>query len=175
MAITTFSSGWPIRLETIETTAPTITLATDADGDSLTYSLSGEDASLFSIDVNTGVVTFDNPADFENPTDTDANDGTNSQNLSRPKNPNLISLTRHSNRTAYQSLSARYKPQEKQMNSWLTAISGVTDSTLEIIPQTWQSSLNRRSLNWSICTQEAKIVHINLARALRQLPLPPLT
>jgi hypothetical protein len=44
--------------------------ATDANGDTPTYSISGgADAGLFSIDGATGVVTFDTAPDFENPTD----------------------------------------------------------------------------------------------------------
>ena len=44
-------------------------VATDADEDPLTYSLSGTDATLFTIDPNTGVVNFIAPPDFENPAD----------------------------------------------------------------------------------------------------------
>ena len=43
--------------------------ATDADGDTLTYNLSGTDAALFTIDPNTGVVSFNNAPDFEAPGD----------------------------------------------------------------------------------------------------------
>ena len=47
--------------------------ATDADGDTLTYSISGgADASLFNIDAATGVVSFKSAPDFENPSDADA-------------------------------------------------------------------------------------------------------
>ena len=42
--------------------------ATDPNGDTLTYSLSGDDASLLSIS-NQGVVTFNTAPDFENPSD----------------------------------------------------------------------------------------------------------
>ena len=44
--------------------------ATDPNGDTLTYSLSGDDASLLSIS-NQGVVTFNTAPDFENPSDAD--------------------------------------------------------------------------------------------------------
>ena len=44
-------------------------MATDADGDSLTYSLSGTDAALFSINAATGVVSFMTAPDFEDPGD----------------------------------------------------------------------------------------------------------
>ena len=64
--------------------------ATDADGDSLRYSLSGTDAALFTIDANTGEVRFRAAPDFEMPGDDDgdnvhditvtASDGTNSAN-----------------------------------------------------------------------------------------------
>jgi hypothetical protein len=46
--------------------------ATDADGDSLTYSVGGTDGSLFSVSTS-GVVTFNSSPDFENPSDSDAN------------------------------------------------------------------------------------------------------
>ena len=65
-------------------------VATDADEDPLTYSLSGTDATLFTIDPNTGVVNFIAPPDFENPDDAGgdnvynitvtASDGDNSAN-----------------------------------------------------------------------------------------------
>jgi VCBS repeat-containing protein len=48
--------------------------ATDADNlGSLTYTLSGADSVLFDIDAATGLVTFKNPPDFENPLDADGN------------------------------------------------------------------------------------------------------
>ncbi len=66
--------------------------ATDAEGVTLTYSLSGTDAALFNIDAATGVVTFKTAPDFEAPGDADGNnaydlivtasDGTNSTNQS---------------------------------------------------------------------------------------------
>lgn len=44
--------------------------ASDADGTaSLTYSISGVDSGLFSVDAATGVVTFQTAPDFENPSD----------------------------------------------------------------------------------------------------------
>ena len=43
--------------------------ATDADGDTLVYSLSGTDATLFTIDANTGEVSFIEAPDFEAPGD----------------------------------------------------------------------------------------------------------
>ena len=63
-------------------------LATDADGDDLSYNLSGTDAARFMIDATTGEVRFIEAPDFENPGDADgdnvydivvtASDGTNS-------------------------------------------------------------------------------------------------
>ena len=46
--------------------------ATDPNGDTLTYTLSGDDASLLTI-TNQGVVTFITAPDFENPSDSDTN------------------------------------------------------------------------------------------------------
>ena len=51
-------------------TAAYTTQATDADGDPLSYRLSGTDAGLFTIDATTGVVSFATPPDFEAPGDT---------------------------------------------------------------------------------------------------------
>jgi hypothetical protein len=54
--------------------------ATDANGDALTYSITGgADQSLFSINSTTGVVTFNTPPDFENPADSGGNNVYNIQ------------------------------------------------------------------------------------------------
>ena len=45
--------------------------ATDVDGDTLTYTLTGADAALFTIDAATGVVSFIDAPDFETPGDAD--------------------------------------------------------------------------------------------------------
>ena len=50
-------------------TAAYTAVATDPDGDALTYSLEGTDTLFFSIDENTGVVSFRNAPDCENPGD----------------------------------------------------------------------------------------------------------
>ncbi len=64
--------------------------ATDADGDTLVYNLSGTDAALFTIDATTGEVSFIAAPDFEMPGDADgdnvyditvtASDGDNNRN-----------------------------------------------------------------------------------------------
>ena len=71
-------------------TAAYMAAATDADGDPLVYSLSGTDAALFTIDADTGEVSFIEAPDFEAPGDdggdnvydiiVTASDGTNSTN-----------------------------------------------------------------------------------------------
>ncbi len=48
------------------------TIATDPEGATLTYSLTGADAALFSIDPSNGEFSFIAPADFETPLDADA-------------------------------------------------------------------------------------------------------
>ena len=53
-----------------QTSAFTIS-ASDPDGDSLTYSLSGTDSALLSVS-SSGVVTFDTAPDYENPSDSNA-------------------------------------------------------------------------------------------------------
>jgi hypothetical protein len=58
-----------------ENTTAVITVTTaDPEGDTVTYSLTGgADAALFSIDTNSGALSFVSPPDFEAPTDTGAN------------------------------------------------------------------------------------------------------
>ena len=53
-----------------QTSAFTIS-ASDSDGDTLTYSLSGSDSALMSVS-SSGVVTFNTAPDFENPSDSNA-------------------------------------------------------------------------------------------------------
>ncbi|WP_421794813.1 cadherin domain-containing protein [Haliscomenobacter sp.] len=56
------------------TTAVTTVTSTDPDGNPVTYSITGgADAGKFSIDPNTGALTFNTPPDFENPTDVGTN------------------------------------------------------------------------------------------------------
>ena len=45
--------------------------ATDADGDAITYSISGIDAALLSIGKSSGVLVFQSPPDYEDPKDSD--------------------------------------------------------------------------------------------------------
>ena len=59
-----------ISVEENQTSAFTVT-ATDANGDSLTFSISGDDSSLMSI-TDAGVVTFNTAPDFEVPSDANA-------------------------------------------------------------------------------------------------------
>ncbi|GGX62110.1 hypothetical protein GCM10011309_10060 [Litorimonas cladophorae] len=63
-----FSSPLTTTASENQTSAFTAT-ATDADNDSLTYTLSGTDAGLFTINGSTGVVTFNGAPDFESPAD----------------------------------------------------------------------------------------------------------
>ena len=53
--------------------------ATDRDGDTVTYSISGDDASYLSIDASTGDLAFLTAPDFENPSDSNRD---NTYNLS---------------------------------------------------------------------------------------------
>ncbi|TQV79437.1 hypothetical protein FKG94_11245 [Exilibacterium tricleocarpae] len=67
-----FTSGTTATVNENQTAAYTAEVA-DPDGAMLTYSLSGTDASLFNIDENTGVVSFKNVPDYENPDDANGN------------------------------------------------------------------------------------------------------
>ena len=84
-----FTSDTAISVAENTTSTGYTAVATDADGDTVTYSLTGgEDQTAFSIDGDSGVLSFNTAADYENPTDTGADnlyeveitatDGTNS-------------------------------------------------------------------------------------------------
>ena len=84
-------------------------MAADGEGDPLSYSLSGTDASLFTIDAATGEVRFSEAPDIENPGDADgdnvydiivtASDGTNSTDQTV-----AITVTDEDDNTAFQRL-----------------------------------------------------------------------
>ena len=57
-----------ISVQENQTSAFTVT-ASDADGDSLTFSISGTDSSLFSIGETSGIVAFITAPDYEAPSD----------------------------------------------------------------------------------------------------------
>ena len=67
-----FTSGGTATVDENQTAAYTAE-ATDPEGDALTYRLEGADAALFTIDADTGVVSFSNAPDYENPGDADGN------------------------------------------------------------------------------------------------------
>ncbi|MEQ8752588.1 MAG: Ig-like domain-containing protein, partial [Coleofasciculus sp. G1-WW12-02] len=69
----TITSSSTANLDENTTLVTTIT-ATDPDGDIPTFSITGgTDSSLFTIDANTGELSFNNPANFETPLDADGN------------------------------------------------------------------------------------------------------
>jgi hypothetical protein len=85
-----FTSGTSASFAENGTGTAYTAVATDADGDTLVYSLSGTDAARFNINSSTGAVTFKVAPNFEAPTDSGSNnvydivvtasDGTNTAN-----------------------------------------------------------------------------------------------
>ena len=74
-----------ISVEENQTSAFTVT-ATDANGDSLTFSISGDDSSLMSI-TEAGVVTFKTAPDFEVPSDANTDNVLSLIHISEPTRP----------------------------------------------------------------------------------------
>jgi len=70
-----FTSGTAISVVDVGTTATGyMAIATDADSDTVTFSLSGGiDQAAFGIDGDSGVLSFNTAPDFENPIDNDTN------------------------------------------------------------------------------------------------------
>ena len=89
------TSPLSFTVEENQTDVGTVT-ATDADGDSLTYSLSGTDASSFSIGSSSGVITFNSAPDYETKTSysitVSVSDGTNATTQSITVNVTNIAL-----------------------------------------------------------------------------------
>ena len=67
-----FTSSSSVSIYENTTSALTLS-ATDSNGDTISYSISGTDSSLFSVNSSTGVVTFITMPDYENPHDSDSN------------------------------------------------------------------------------------------------------
>ena len=85
------NDGSPVTLTVAEnTTAVADVNATDVDGDTITYSLTGDDAALFDVDPSTGVVTFKAAPNYEVPLDTG---GDNVYNVTVVASDGLLSDT----------------------------------------------------------------------------------
>lgn len=68
-----FTSGATAQVDENTTAVAYRARATDADGDTLAYSISGADAADFTISASSGNVSFANSPDFESPTDSNGN------------------------------------------------------------------------------------------------------
>ena len=116
-------------------TAAYMAAATDADGDTLVYSLSGTDAALFTIDANTGEVSFIEAPDFEAPGDdggdnvydiiVTASDGTNSTDHNV-----AITVTNDNDNVPVFTSPATANAQENQTAAYMAAATDADGDTL---------------------------------------------
>ena len=116
-------------------TAAYMAAATDADGDTLVYSLSGTDSALFTIDADTGEVSFMAAPDFEAPGDDDrdnvydiivtASDGTNSTNHNV-----AITVTNENDNIPVFTSPATANAQENQTAAYMAAATDADGDTL---------------------------------------------
>ena len=116
-------------------TAAYMAAATDADGDTLVYSLSGTDAALFTIDANTGEVSFIEAPDFEAPGDdggdnvydiiVTASDGTNSTDHNV-----AITVTSDNDNIPVFTSPAAANAQENQTVAYMAAATDADGDTL---------------------------------------------
>ncbi len=116
-------------------TAAYMAAATDADGDTLVYSLSGTDAALFTIDANTGEVSFRAAPDFEAPGDdggdniydiiVTASDGTNSTDHNV-----AITVTNENDNAPTFTSPATANAQENQTVAYMAAATDADGDTL---------------------------------------------
>ena len=133
------NSDMSISVQENQTSAFTVN-ATDSNGDTLSYSLSGDDSSMLSIS-SSGVVTFNTAPDYENPGDADANniykitasvsDGSLNASMS-------FEITVTNDTSDDESYSAwdgnlisndTYKPFDKHLASYGLIIAGLPDVT----------------------------------------------
>ena len=114
--------------------------ASDADGDTLTYSLSGDDSSLLSIS-SSGVVTFNTAPDYENPADADANNiykltaSVSDGSLSASMNFEISVTNDTSDDETYSAwdgnliINDDYAPYDKHLASYGLIVAGLPDVT----------------------------------------------
>jgi hypothetical protein len=133
------NSDMNISVQENQTSAFTVN-ASDANGDSLTYSLSGDDSSLLSIS-NTGVVTFNSAPDYENPTDADSNNiykitaSVSDGSLSTSKNFEITVTNDTSDDENYSAWDGNlisndeYSPYDKHLASYGLIVAGLPDVT----------------------------------------------
>ena len=133
------NSDMSISVQENQTSAFTVN-ASDSNGDTLSYSLSGDDSSMLSIS-SSGVVTFNTAPDYENPGDADANniykitasvsDGSLNASMS-------FEITVTNDTSDDESYSAwdgnlisndTYKPFDKHLASYGLIIAGLPDVT----------------------------------------------
>lgn len=135
------------------TTAVTTVTALDDDGDDLVFGISGgADASAFSIDVVTGVLTFKVAPDFENPTDVD--------------NDNLYVVTVEvddgNGGTATQTISVRVTDVDEippAVPSGLRAIASDGRIVLDWTANT-ESDLKEYKIYWGTATNSTTVITI---------------
>ena len=128
-----------ISVQENQTAAFTVN-ATDANGDTLTYSLSGDDASLLSIS-SSGVVTFNTAPDYENPGDSDANNiykitaSVSDGSLSASKNFEITVTNDTTDDETYSAWDGNlitnddYAPYDKHLASYELIVAGLPDVT----------------------------------------------
>ena len=130
-----------MNVSVVENQTTTFTVnATDPNGDTLSYALSGDDASLLSIS-NQGVVTFNTAPDFENPSDADINNiykitvTVSDGYLSATANFEITVTNDTSDDETYSAWDGNlvkddtYNPYVKHLNTYGLVIAGLPDVT----------------------------------------------
>jgi len=130
-----------MNVSVVENQTTTFTVnATDPNGDTLSYALSGDDASLLSIS-NQGVVTFNTAPDFENPSDADTNNiykitvTVSDGYLSATANFEITVTNDTSDDETYSAWDGNlvkddtYNPYDKHLNAYGLVIAGLPDVT----------------------------------------------
>ena len=110
-------------------------LATDADGDMLVYSLSGTDATLFTVNANTGEVSFIAAPDFEMPGDADGDNVyditvTAFNGLNRTDHNVAITVTNENDNIPVFTSPAAVSAQENQTAAYEAAATDADGDTL---------------------------------------------
>ena len=138
------NSSTEISVQENQSAAFTIT-ATDSNGDTLTYSISGTDSNLFSVNSSSGVVSFNTAPDYESPSDANTDNiyeitaGVSDCSASDSENFS-ITVTNDTSDDSVASpwdgtllMNDAYAPYDKHANSYGLVLAGLPDVTDEFV------------------------------------------
>ena len=143
-------------------TAVLTAIASDVDGDTLTYSLSGADAELFAIDAS-GILTFANAPDFEAPADAGGLDNDNGYSVTVTASDGVLSDS--------QNVTVTVTDANEAPSLFADAAVTVTENETAVLTAT-ASDVDGDMLTYSLSGDDAALFAIDTAGALTFIDAP---